>query len=65
MSKNIKKDSKSTIKIIVPILIIAIIVGIFLLKSNQEKPLAANIGDFALEATVIDLAQQNPMGYLL
>lgn len=52
---NIEKKPKSVLKIIAPILIIAVIVGIFILKSNPEKPIAANTGDFALEATAIDL----------
>lgn len=60
--KNNRKDPKSTIKIIIPILIIAVIVGIFILKSNQEKPIAANTGDFALEATAIDLKQLKSYG---
>ena len=60
--KNINRDPKSAIKIIVPILIIAVILGIYILKSNPEKPLAANTGDFALEATDIDLTQLKSYG---
>ncbi|MDA8229464.1 MAG: thioredoxin family protein [Desulfitobacterium hafniense] len=53
--KAIKKKPKSILKIIAPILIISVIVGIFILKSNPEKPIAANTGDFTLETTAIDL----------
>lgn len=59
---NIEKKPKSVLKIIAPILIIAVIAGIFILKSNQEKPMAANTGDFALEATAIDLEQLKSFG---
>jgi len=61
--KNKEKNPKSVLKIIVPILIIGVILGIFILKSNQEKPLAAaNTGDFALETTAIDLEQLKSHG---
>ena len=59
---NIEKKPKSVIKIITPILIIVVIVGIFILKSNPDKPIAANTGDFALEATAIDLEQLKSYG---
>ncbi|MHB8076748.1 thioredoxin family protein [Desulfosporosinus fructosivorans] len=59
---NKEKKPKSVIKIIAPILIIVVIVGIFILKSNPEKPMAANTGDFALEATAIDLEQLKSYG---
>ena len=60
---NIKKEKpKSVIKIIVPILIIVVIAGIFILKSYQEKPMAANTGDFILEASTIDLEQLKSYG---
>ena len=60
--KDIEKKPKSVLKIIAPILIIVVIVGIFILKSNPEKPMAANTGDFALEATAIDLQQLKSFG---
>jgi len=60
--KNIEKKPKSVLKILAPILIIAVIVGIFILKGNPEKPIAANTGEFALEATAIDLAQLKSYG---
>ncbi|KJR46390.1 Thioredoxin [Desulfosporosinus sp. I2] len=59
---NKEKKPKSVIKIIAPILIIVVIVGIFILKSNPEKPMAASTGDFALEATAIDLEQLKSYG---
>ena len=59
---NKEKKPKSIIKIIAPILIIVVIVGIFILKSNPEKPTVANTGDFALEATAIDLEQLKSYG---
>ena len=59
---NIEKKSKSVLKIIAPILIIVVILGIFILKSNQEKSMAANTGEYALEATAIDLDQLKSYG---
>ena len=59
---NKEKKPKSVIKIMAPILIIVVIVGIFILKSNPEKPMAASTGDFALEATAIDLEQLKSYG---
>lgn len=59
---NKEKKPKSVIKIIVPILIIVVILGVFILKSNQQKPMADNTGDFALEATAIDLEQLKSYG---
>ena len=53
--KSTKKKPKSILKIIAPVLIIAVIVGIFILKSNPEKPIVANTGDFTLETTAIDI----------
>ncbi|KUO73747.1 MAG: thioredoxin [Desulfosporosinus sp. BRH_c37] len=61
MQKNEKK-LRSVPKIIIPILIITVIVGIFILKGSQEKPMAANTGDFDLEATAIDLKQLKSYG---
>ncbi len=60
--KDIKKKPKSVLKIIAPIIIIAVILGIFILKSNQDKPIADNTGEFALEATAIDLEQLKSYG---
>ena len=60
--KNKEKTPQAVIKIVVPILIIAVILGIFILKSNLDKPMADNTGDFALEATAIDLAQLKSYG---
>jgi len=59
---NKEKKPRSVIKIIVPIIIIAVILGIFILKSNQEKPMAANTDELALEATAIDLEQLKAYG---
>ncbi|HBW36330.1 co-chaperone YbbN [Desulfosporosinus sp. BICA1-9] len=59
---NKEKKPKSVIKIMVPMLIIVVILGIFILKSNQEKLMADNTGDFALEATAIDLEQLKSYG---
>ena len=59
---NKEKKPKSIIKIMAPILIIVVIVGIYILKSNPEKPMAASTGDFALEATAIDLEQLKSYG---
>ena len=59
---NKEKKSKSVLKIIIPILIIAVILGIFILKSNQKKSMAENTGEFALEATAIDLEQLKSYG---
>jgi len=59
---NKEKKPRSVHKIIVPILIIVVILGVFILKSNQEKPMAANTGEFALEATAIDLEQLKSYG---
>jgi len=60
--RDIKKKPKSVLKIIAPIIIIAVILGIFILKSNQDKPIADNTGEFALEATAIDLEQLKSYG---
>jgi len=57
-----KKKLRSVPKIIIPILIITVIVGIFILKGSQEKPMVANTGDFDLEATAIDLEQLKSYG---
>lgn len=61
MDNKVKKP-ESVFKIIVPIFIIIVIVGIFILKSNQDKPMADTTGDFALEATEIDLEQLKSYG---
>ena len=55
-------NKKATLKVIVPILIIAVVLGIFILKSNQEQPIADNTGEFALEATAIDFEQLKSYG---
>ncbi|MCO5386925.1 MAG: thioredoxin family protein [Desulfosporosinus sp.] len=59
---NKEKKPKSVLKIMVPTLIIAVIVGIFILKGDQETPIAAETGDLALEATAIDLEQLKSYG---
>lgn len=59
---NKEKKSKLVLKIIIPILILAVILGIYILKSNQKKTMAENTGEFALEATAIDLEQLKSYG---
>jgi len=59
---NKEKKTKSIIKIFVPILIIAVILGIFILKGNQKEPMADTTGEFALEVTAIDLEQLKSYG---
>ncbi|HBV87076.1 MAG TPA: thioredoxin [Desulfosporosinus sp.] len=59
---NTEKKPKSVLKIMAPILIIAVIVGIFILKGSLEKPITADTGDLALEATAIDLEQLKSYG---
>ena len=60
--KDIEKKPRSVPKIIAPILIIVVIVGIFMLKSNPEKPIEANLGEVPPEATAIDLEQLKSYG---
>lgn len=59
---SLDKKPKSVLKIIAPILIIAVIVGIFIVKSNPENPIEANPGEIPLEATAIDLEQLKSYG---
>jgi len=60
--KDKENKPKSVIKIIVPILIIAVILGIFILKSNLAKPMVDTTGEFTLEVTAIDLEQLKSYG---
>jgi len=59
---NNEKKTKSVLKIMAHIIIIAVIIGIFIVKGSLEKPIAAGTGDLALEATAIDLEQLKSYG---
>ncbi|WP_088225647.1 thioredoxin family protein [Desulfosporosinus sp. FKB] len=58
------KDNKTkfVLKFIVPLLIIGVIVGIYILKSSEQKLMADTNDEFALEATAIDLDQLKTYG---
>ena len=64
-----KSGSNKLIKIIAPVLILIVIVGIFIVKNSQEKATidnkeagALDNADFALEAAAIDLEQLKSYG---
>jgi len=59
---NKENKTKLVLKFMVPILIIGVILGIFILKSSEQKLMADTTDEFALEATAIDLEQLKSYG---